>query len=524
MPQLRIKNGPQKNSLVQVEGDKPIIIGRDPTTSLQVIDKGVSREHAEVFRVGEMVFIRDLGSRNGTFVNEEQMEEELLREGDVIRLGSTQIVFESSGKTQNKDVEYDEAAEFKTSLELKVEDLFVGEGENSARAGEHFRAICQATQLMARNIDEDELFGHITTLIQEYVPADHLYLFLKDEETGAIVPRATKQQGENRQIPISRTILKRVITEARAILTADAMQDERFKTGDSIVMHQIRSVLCVPVMSGRKALGALYAVNARLAETFDQEDLELLTAICTQLGAHLTLLSATKGRRRMFMGLIGKLVALLETAETGQGGHGERVGTASAAIARQLNLDELEVLRVTVAGYLHDIGKFKSVVSSAPDKGEVKKGDPHVHYATLLLETLPGLGDVVTYVRGHHERFDGTGYPVGLKGESIPLGARIVSVADALDHLLYDDGKLTPGQDPDPADLRKAFTALGNQAGDAFDMTVIRALMVAYRHGKLFPSVKDAATISEVDTMPSGPSLLPAKTTSETPAGEAAQA
>ncbi|MCZ7644469.1 MAG: FHA domain-containing protein [Planctomycetota bacterium] len=492
MPQLRIKNGPQKATVVQIEGDKPIIIGRDPTTSLQIIDKGVSREHAEVFRVGEMVFIRDLGSRNGTFVNEEQMEEELLREGDTIRLGSTQLVFESSNKAAEKDVEYEEGAEFKTSLELKVEDLFVGEGD-VGRAGEHFRAICQATQVMSRHRDEDELFSHLLDLIQEFIPADHIYLFLKDEDTGAIVPRATRQKGETTQIPISRTILKRVITEARSILTADAMQDERFKTGDSIVMHQIRSVLCVPVSTGRTTLGALYAVNARLAETFDQSDLELLTAVCTQLGAHLVSLSATRGRRRMFMGLLCAMSRLLEAASGEMKGHAERVGNCAAVIARQMNVEDLDILRVTLAGYLHDLGKLKTVQAEAGQEVDPKKGDPHVLIGTLFLEKLPGLTEVVTLVRSHHERFDGRGTPVGLKGDSIPLGARILAVANAFDHLLYDENKIEPGAEPDPSDVRKAFTELGNRAGEQFDVDVVRALMVAYRHGKLYAS-KDTPT------------------------------
>src|SRR5947209_2198841 len=95
VPQIRVKSGPQKGKIIPVVGNQPIVIGREPSCSLQIVDRGVSREHAQIFRVGEMVFIRDLGSRNGCFVNEERVKEELLREGDTVRVGNTQLLFES---------------------------------------------------------------------------------------------------------------------------------------------------------------------------------------------------------------------------------------------------------------------------------------------------------------------------------------------------------------------------------------------------------------------------------------------
>ena len=81
MPRVRVKNGPAKGSTFDI-GEEPLSIGREPTCGIQVLDKGASRNHAEIFRIGEMCFIRDLDSRNGTYVNDTKIEEELLREGD----------------------------------------------------------------------------------------------------------------------------------------------------------------------------------------------------------------------------------------------------------------------------------------------------------------------------------------------------------------------------------------------------------------------------------------------------------
>lgn len=485
MPQLRVKSGPQKTKIIQIDGTSPIVIGRDATTGLQIIDKGVSREHAEVYRVGEMVFIRDLGSRNGTFVNEEQVEEELLREGDVIRVGSTQLVFESTKAAQerNEELRFEDGEGFKTSLELKVDDLFVGEGPGTGRESEYFRAICQATNIVYGEREEKKLFEKLLDLVAEYIPADHLYLFLRDDGTGAIVPRATKIKQSGSNVPISRTILRRVISESRAILTADAMMDERFKMGDSIVMNQIRSVLCVPVRSVAATHGAIYAVNARMAETFDQTDLELLTAVGSQLAASLENLTLIRGRRRMLVQLIGRLMRMLEQDMPGHAGHAERVSQFALAIGREMGVSDNETLYLRLAGLLHDIGKHKTLVAGTSSADQVAA---HVRLATEFLKDISGQEHFLEYIRHHHERWDGKGLPDGLKGDAIPLGARILAVANAFEHLLFDDVKSTPAPLPDSNVVRKALTELGNMGGEAYDLNVIKALMVAHRHGTLF--------------------------------------
>jgi len=505
MPQIRIKTGQQKGKVLQIEGDKPILLGRDPKASLQILDKGVSREHAEIFRVGEMVFIRDLGSRNGTYVNGDQTKEELLREGDVVRIGSTQIIFESTraARDRDRDVKFEEDSNLKSSLELKVDDLFVDSGKGfSDRAGEQFQALCRATSLLENERSEKKLFEALLDLIQEYLPADHLYLFLYDDESGAILPRAMRQKDPNLGVPVSRTILKRVITESQAILTADAMQDERFKTGDSIVMNQIRSVLCVPVHSATGAVGAIYAVNARIAETFDRSDLELLTSIGTQLGSRLSQTGLLRARQRTFLELTGRLVRLLEQEPSDRPGHAERVGMYAGATAREMGLLDIEVLNSQIAGMLHDLGKLPAV-SGLPTTAESGHGSAHVLRGVEFLRELQGMKEVLEGIGAHHEHYDGGGVPKGLQGEAIPLYARIVAVANGFDHLLCGAGK-TPPAEPDVATLRSAFTEMEKRAGKEFDPEIVRALLIAYRHGTLSVGPRTGAVDADAQALMEG--------------------
>ena len=109
MPVLRIKSGTNSGNVYDLS-DAKVVIGRDRSGEMQILDQGVSRRHAEVFRIGELFFISDLDSRNGTFVNSEKVSEVVLRFGDQIQIGNTVIVFE------------DRLARFKDSQEILTAD------------------------------------------------------------------------------------------------------------------------------------------------------------------------------------------------------------------------------------------------------------------------------------------------------------------------------------------------------------------------------------------------------------------
>jgi two-component system NtrC family sensor kinase len=90
---IRVKTGPNKGKTYEI-GDAPLTIGREETQTIQIMDQGVSRAHAEVFRLGEMCFVRDLNSTNGTYVNDVKILEEALKAGDELLIGTTILTFE----------------------------------------------------------------------------------------------------------------------------------------------------------------------------------------------------------------------------------------------------------------------------------------------------------------------------------------------------------------------------------------------------------------------------------------------
>ena len=508
--QIRIKTGPNKGKLVPVTGGQPILIGRDNSCGLQVIDRGVSREHAKVVRVGEMVFLHDLGSRNGSYVNGERVKEELLREGDIIRVGATQLQFHSQpdGRKSEDDLQYDENDNYKSSLELNIKDLYVIENVSDRESG-HFKAICRATSLMQSERDEKILLDKLLDLMVEYVPAVHSYIFLRDEDSGKMMPRAIKRKAESHTAPVSRSILRKVIGESKAILTADAMQDDRFKSGDSIITHNIRSLICVPVANSGHVHGAIYAVNSSLTEAFDQSDLQLVSALGSQLALALENLHQTTRRRNMYFRIIGRLLSTLEGMKNGDPGHSERVSQYCTSIAEEMGLHDRELVSVSLSGLLHDVGKIRELSGAGNALGEAASGTGNSSVVIELLQLIPDLQDAMASVQAQYENFDGTGFPNQLKGEAVPLGARIISVASAFDKLIYPNGFPQPAVDG--AGVRDAFLFLEQRAGTTYDPNAVKALMVAYRHGALSALKPSSARMAEmqnvetvVDDPPSG--------------------
>jgi putative two-component system response regulator len=179
------------------------------------------------------------------------------------------------------------------------------------------------------------------------------------------------------------------------------------------------------------------------------------------------------------------LVNALEAKDPYLRGHSARVADLSANIAAELQIAEEEVERVRMAGRLHDLGKI------ATREGVVNKEGPltpeefehvkqHVIIGAQILAPLTHLGDVVSMVRSHHERWDGTGYPEGLRGEEIPIGGRIIAAAEVFDALTtsrpYQE-KMTPEQ---------AAERLGDLSGTVLDPRVFEALSgIVARRGTL---------------------------------------
>lgn len=183
-------------------------------------------------------------------------------------------------------------------------------------------------------------------------------------------------------------------------------------------------------------------------------------------------------------GLLASIQALLRTLEARDPytrGHSERVRAWTTRIGRQLGQSELEIEDLGLAARLHDLGKVgirdgvleKSGPLSA-EEWKVMRSHPAV--AVEILSPIRMLQSILPLIRGHHERWDGKGYPDGIQGEAIPLGARVIAVADAYDALVTD----RPYRTGFPREKAREVLQMG--AGTQWDATAVDALLFVQTH------------------------------------------
>ncbi len=172
--------------------------------------------------------------------------------------------------------------------------------------------------------------------------------------------------------------------------------------------------------------------------------------------------------------MVTSLAGAIDAKDPYTKGHSTSVSRYSEALARAVNLPESEVQRITLGALLHDVGKIgiPESVLGKPDKlteeeWEIMQQHPTIG-AEKVLQPNEALHDLIPIVKYHHERYDGKGYPSGLKGEDIPLAARIVSVADAY-HALISDRPYRKGMP-----IEKACNILRDGAGTYWDADLVR--------------------------------------------------
>jgi putative nucleotidyltransferase with HDIG domain len=187
--------------------------------------------------------------------------------------------------------------------------------------------------------------------------------------------------------------------------------------------------------------------------------------------------------QRLFISAIESIVLALQAKDEYTEGHSRRVSVHATGIAREMSLPGGEVENIGMAALLHDIGKVgtKESILNKPGKLTAEEGDhirSHPLIAASILEPITPLAEVIAYIKHVHEAYDGGGYPDGLTGDEIPLGARIIAVADVFD-------AMTSPRPYRPAiEENVVLDHLTGESGKQFDPTVVQAFLKVYRQAR----------------------------------------
>lgn len=270
----------------------PFVLGRQPDCDVQVESGQVSRTHAQIVLQGEQYFLEDLKSGNGTFLNGKLLEKGQvcptpLQDGDRIKLGPIKLRFEGgvAGKHQPGG---DEGVAFSdgSSSTIMGSASARGFGLFEVRPEEKLRGILRINQALAGQVELSKIAPLILdTLFDIFPQADRGTILVKTGAAARLVPIAQKRrtEGNDESVRLSKTIIMKVLEDRTGILSADAVNDERFSASESISNLELRSMMCVPLLDlSGQPFGIINLDTQNPVKLFTEGDLELLLAVASQ--------------------------------------------------------------------------------------------------------------------------------------------------------------------------------------------------------------------------------------------------
>lgn len=290
---LQIESGPHAGEQYPLAKERTVI-GRHPSCDVMIPESAVSRQHAAItIPAGGTgaITLEDLGSRNGTFVNGDQVSgRSVLNLGDELCIGGQQLTIRGMGMPDEEHQPAEATMFFDTGDESMVVSQVDLGGGLSAIADRNAAAKLHAARdlgvAIGSSLDPETVPGRLVDgLFTIFPKAERAFVLLIDRESGKPVLRArkTRAAAESGPLMLSRSLIEKVVRGRKAILSADAVGDSRLNMNESILACQIRSVMCAPIgRADGEVLGVLQVDSRELSDGFRPDDLEVLASLAEQ--------------------------------------------------------------------------------------------------------------------------------------------------------------------------------------------------------------------------------------------------
>ena len=285
---------------------EPAVIGRHPDCEVHIDDASVSRRHAKVIFENGSYFVEDMESRNGTFLNNQQIHQRTkLYDDSEIRICDVTFVFQSNDQAGDA-VRSRPTLEHGSNAGRAISSVFLDDDFNEEKskimsrldvpshhsrthshisAEEKLIALTKITHALSESIDRDQVLAKILDFLFDlFVEADRGFVILRNAE-GRLQPLGfkTRRPRDDEQIRVSRTIVNQVMDTKQPIISSDAAADDRFDMAQSIVDFRIRSIMCAPLINSKdESIGVIQLDTLKQSIAFKEEDLETLVTVAMQ--------------------------------------------------------------------------------------------------------------------------------------------------------------------------------------------------------------------------------------------------
>jgi response regulator RpfG family c-di-GMP phosphodiesterase len=348
-------------------------------------------------------------------------------------------------------------------------------------------SLYRISEAMGSTIRLDFLLNLILETAIKELEADMAWVLLLDEKTNKLIPKASlgipPQMLESGFLRGSDSISRWVIKNAKPrIFDKDKIED-RFLSWE--FKKKIKSAISHPLMAKGKVIGILILIRTdHHLSPFTTGQLHSLSIIASKASSAIENSKLYEELREAYMETLTALANAVEARDIYTRGHTERVWYMTELIARQMGWDEYKLWEVKMGGILHDIGKIgvPDAILNKPEaltheEFEIMKQHPAC--GAKILEGISFSKPAIPYVLYHHERFDGKGYPYGLRGENIPIQGRLMAVVDTFDAITSD----RPYRKNKGFEL--AIKEIKDCSGTQFDPEVAKIFVEAWKHGRI---------------------------------------
>jgi putative nucleotidyltransferase with HDIG domain len=289
-------------------------------------------------------------------------------------------------------------------------------------------------------------------------------------------------------IPLTDSLAGTIYSKNIPLVVNNVDQDIRHNASVAAQIHfQTRSLLGVPMRIQDRVIGVLEALNKKEG-VFTEEDVKILTAIASQAAVAIENAQLVEALQESYETTLEGWAAALDLRDKETEGHSQRVTLLAVQMAQEIGMKKEQVMHLRQGALLHDIGKM-----AVPDRILHKNGPlteeekaimrQHPVNAYNMLYPITHLRPALDIPYCHHEKWDGSGYPSGLKGEEIPLAARIFTIIDVWDALRSDRPYRKAWS------IKKTIAYLQQQAGKSFDPKLVD------RFVEILPSILERNTL-----------------------------
>jgi len=356
---------------------------------------------------------------------------------------------------------------------------------------EELSLMFQMGREMFSSISYESIVKTMAESANKIINAEICTVLLEDRSSGELFPVHTQgiEQDKIRGLRLKKGEgISGWVAQSKEVLVIDDLNSDPWFSKQNKGEYFLNTLVSIPLATKDRVIGILNLSNKKSRQPFTKEEIEFLKGLSQEASIALQNASLYEQIQESYLRTITALAFALDARDSYTREHSENVTRYAVAIAQEINLVPTDVERIRRAGLLHDIGKIgiRDGVLLKPTKltdDEYNDIKNHPAKGEAIVNALPFLKEESGMIRHHHERFDGKGYPDGLSGENIEIGARILAVADSFDAMVQNRIYRKA------LDMNIACEELKKNRGKQFDPEIVDALLRALgKNPSLLPS------------------------------------